>query len=139
MINNLKYQQSKSLSVSDLDNLILTAMLNDRRCRHMVWEFRKRMVFLIGEKDSSLHANRYWAWKKKPLHKIPSIYGDVEDFRPIFEGEVKVINDAVKRPVLLDKIIAWMKKDIDKKTEPVEDIPEPEILEDDEEYDQEVS
>lgn len=131
-LKNLKYLKTKALSEKDLNALILTATLNDRRCRHMVWEFRKRMVREIGEKDSSLHVNRYRKWLKKSLHKIPAIYGDIEDFEPIFEDEVKVIIDETKRPKILAAIIEKMKQDIETSTEPVEDTPEPEIREDDE-------
>ncbi len=120
-IGNLKYLKTKALSEKDLNALILTATLNDRRCRHMIWEFRKRMVWEIGEKDSSLHVNRYRNWRKKLLHKIPAIYGDIEDFEPIFEDEVKVINDETKRPEILAAIIKKMKQDIETSTETAED------------------
>lgn len=131
-VGNLKHLMTKALSEEDLNALILTATLNDGRCRHMVWEFRKRMVREIGQKDSSLHVNRYHSWLKKALHKIPAIYGKIEDFEPIFEDEVKVINDEAKRPEILARIIEKMKQDIETSTEPVKAIPEPPIWKDDE-------
>lgn len=104
-------QTKKEFSVKDIDDLIRTALLNDGRCRHMVWEFRKRMAHMIDAKETALHLNTLRAWKGKPLYPIPAEYGDVEDFRPILEKEVVDIKDAARRAEVLDAVIQQMESD----------------------------
>jgi transposase len=104
-------QDRKEFSVKDIGDLIRTALLNDGRCRHMVWEFRKRMAQMIDAKETALHLNTLRAWKSKPLYSIPAEYGDVEDFRPILEKEVVDIKDAARRAEVLDAVIQQMASD----------------------------
>ncbi len=106
-------QDRKDFSVKDINELIQTSLLNDGRCRHMVWEFRKRMARIVQVVDvdvKKLSQNAIIAMKKKPLYPIPIEYGDIEDFRPILETEVAVITDAVRRGDILDGVIKLMEK-----------------------------
>lgn len=107
-IKNLSKLKEKRFSGQDIHELILTSLLNDRRCRHMVWEFRKRMVRKVDVKETNLHVNTYNAWKKKPVYDIPAEYGSVEAFRPILEKEVLAILDEAKRGVVLQETMEWM-------------------------------
>jgi hypothetical protein len=50
----------------------------------MVWEFRIRMVRVVGVKETSLHVNTFNARKNRPIYDVPAGYGRIEDFRPIF-------------------------------------------------------
>ena len=106
-----KKPPTKSLSAQDLKKLMMTALLNDGRCRHMQWEFRKRLMRAVDRKETTLRANSYNVVKKKPLYKIPAIYGDIREFLPILEREVWIVKDKKRQPELLEQIIVLMEND----------------------------
>ena len=111
MLKKVLKQDKKDLSVADIGHLILTALLNDGRCRHMVWEFRKRMAQMIGPEEATLHPDLLKAWKEKRLYPIPAEYGDIEDFRPILEKEIIDITDETRRAQVLNDVIIQMESD----------------------------
>ena len=106
-----KKPPTKSLSAQDLKKLLMTALLNDGRCRHMQWEFRKRLMQTVDRKETKLHVNSYNVVRKKPLFKIPAIYGDIREFLPILEREVRIVKNRKRRPELLEQIIVQMEND----------------------------
>jgi hypothetical protein len=99
---------TKTLDSNSLKRLTLFALLNDGRCRHMQWEFRKRLMQIVEPEEIDLHIHSYNAVKKKPLYKIPAIYGDIREFLPILEREVWVVRDKKRQPELLEQIIVQM-------------------------------
>ena len=113
-IDNLRKKDKKELLAEDLESLILTATLNDGRCRHMVWEFKKRLARTVDVKETTLHANTHRSWKEKPLYKIPAIYGSLKGFLPILLKEVEVVKDESQRAKIFAEVLRWMNKDIER-------------------------
>ena len=102
---------TKTLDSDSLKRLTLFALLRDGRCRHMQWEFRKRLMRAVKHEETTLHINSYKAIKKKPLYKIPAIYDDIREFLPILEREVWIVKDKKRRPELLEQIIVQMENE----------------------------
>ena len=110
MLKKVLKKDKKDFTVEDLQKLIMTSLLNDGRCRHMIWEFRKRMARAIEFKEATkLSPNSHRSWREKPLFKIPAEYGDIEDFRQILEKEAKVIDDETRRAEVVNLVIEMMK------------------------------
>lgn len=74
----------------------------------MVWEFRKKMVRVVGVKGTTLHVTSFNAWKNRPVYDVPAEYGRIEDFRPILEKEIAVIVDENRRGVVLEELMKQM-------------------------------
>jgi len=111
MLKKVLKQEKKTFSVADIEHLILTASLNDGRCRHMVWEFRKRMARMLGPEEATLHPELLKAWKEKRLYPIPAEYGVIKDFKLILEREVVAITDEARRAQVLNDVIKEMEAD----------------------------
>jgi len=115
---------TKTLDSDSLKRLTLFALLHDGRCRHMQWEFRKRLMRTIEPKETDVHINSYNAVKKKPLYKIPAIYGDIREFLPILEREVWIVKNRKRRPELLEQIVIQMENERSGCVDVSEQIPE---------------
>ena len=109
----LSNTEKKTFSSKDLDMLMLTGLLQDRRCMHMQWEFRKRMARFVHHIETTKNVHTLRSWKEKPLYKIPAKFGMIEDFMPILETEAKIIKDEERRQEVLELVIGNMKADIE--------------------------
>ena len=113
MYHTLREEDKKGLSSKDLESLVLTGLLNDRRCRHMVWEFRKRLARWVDHQEVTAHHNSIAKWRTLPTFKIPGIFGKVEAFRPILEKEAQIIKDEKRRRQVLECVMHEMAADVE--------------------------
>lgn len=109
---NLEVKGKKELSISDLSDLMATYSMNSHKVRHIVWEFRKRMVRAVDWPETSMSEPLYRSWKTKPLYKIKMTYGPIEEYRFMLKIETRHIKDLQRRREVLNQIIQEMESSL---------------------------